>query len=411
MKKKQLIPDDTARLRTKAEEEYSRKRTSIPETISDAEAHRLLHELQVHQIELEMQNESMRQIMEKAEHAARQYADLYEEIYDYSPSGYFTLDRAGVIRKLNLSGATLLERERTNVVGVSFNLFIEEEDEEAFKRFLERVFAEQRKISTEVHLRVQSRETMLVHIEARIAEDDNSYLLTAIDITEHVMIEDELRSLNAQIRKDAFIKNELLNEVNHRVKNNLMTIIGLVLAEKRHALDDRNEGTRLVCEKIESRIRGLLKVHQMLSDHHWDPIALSELAFQICSLVIDNSPTPEKVSLEIAESNIEVLPREANNLALILNELTVNSSKYAFQQSVKPVVSIVILQENDLVMLEYRDNGPGYPPEVIQDGSHRVGLQLIRQLVEGLPDGDISFRNDGGAVVTMRFHVAEGADA
>ncbi|MGE5493461.1 MAG: hypothetical protein ACM31P_19555, partial [Actinomycetota bacterium] len=75
----------------------------------DFDAHRLLHELRVHQIELESQNEELR----TARLQAQAVLNDYTELYDFAPVGYFTLDRYGTIHQLNLSGATLLAVERS----------------------------------------------------------------------------------------------------------------------------------------------------------------------------------------------------------------------------------------------------------------------------------------------------------
>ncbi len=73
------------------------------------EMQRLVQELQIHQIELEMQNEELKQARDEAEAERERYLDLY----DFAPVGYFTLDRDGVIRQMNLTGARLLGLERS----------------------------------------------------------------------------------------------------------------------------------------------------------------------------------------------------------------------------------------------------------------------------------------------------------
>lgn len=76
----------------------------------------LLHELQVHQIELEMQNRQLREAQQELEEARDRYADLY----DYSPVGYLTLDESGIVLEINLTGAGMLGKERLNIVGQPF---------------------------------------------------------------------------------------------------------------------------------------------------------------------------------------------------------------------------------------------------------------------------------------------------
>src|SRR4030095_15007613 len=75
---------------------------------SEAEPRRLIHDLQVHQVELEMQNRELRESRELLEESRSRYADLY----DFAPVGYFTFDSEGRIREINLTGAALLGAPR-----------------------------------------------------------------------------------------------------------------------------------------------------------------------------------------------------------------------------------------------------------------------------------------------------------
>ena len=131
MKKDTKKQDEIAALRLKAEElhktKYAAKKASFGSgATSPTEANilKLLHELEVYQIELEMQNEELRRIRDIATHSAIEYANLYEEIYDFSPSGYFTLSNEGIICELNLSGARILGMERSSIVNKNFSQFV-----------------------------------------------------------------------------------------------------------------------------------------------------------------------------------------------------------------------------------------------------------------------------------------------
>jgi len=102
-----IVPQmDTVELRRVAEEQLREKPAADRRMVEDPL--RLLHELQVHQIELEMQNEELRQARSEVETALEKYADLY----DFAPVGYVSLDPVGTIRSANLTGAGLLNVER-----------------------------------------------------------------------------------------------------------------------------------------------------------------------------------------------------------------------------------------------------------------------------------------------------------
>ena len=130
-------PADAAELRRHAEERYRVRETAELHPPRTGEAtQRLVHELEVHQIELEMQNEELRRAQEELELSRKTYAELY----DFAPVGYFIFDACGLIREVNLTGAQLLGIERLKLANKSFVSFIADaEGREIFAGHLETV--------------------------------------------------------------------------------------------------------------------------------------------------------------------------------------------------------------------------------------------------------------------------------
>ena len=116
-----------SRLREEAEAELAR----VPQTRAPARSiEELLHELQVHQIELEMQNEELR----RAQLALEESRDRYVDLYEFAPVGYLTLTGEGVISEVNLTGAKLLGRERKEMLQRRFARFVTAEYSDRFHR-------------------------------------------------------------------------------------------------------------------------------------------------------------------------------------------------------------------------------------------------------------------------------------
>lgn len=109
---------------------------------------RLIHDLQVHQIELEMQNRELRQAQERLEEARERYADLY----DFAPVGYATLHPTGHIRDINLTGATLLGAARDDLIGRALSTYVNLADRRALHEHLEVCHGAQRRVTVEVSL-------------------------------------------------------------------------------------------------------------------------------------------------------------------------------------------------------------------------------------------------------------------
>jgi len=185
-------PTDEATLRARAENRLSEKtsRSEAADHDSTEETQRLVHELQVHQIELELQNEELQSARAELELGLERYTDLY----DFAPVGYVTLDRGGAIRKVNLAGARLLGQERARLVGANFGFFVSPESRPDFAAFVHKVFASQAKEIFEVALCPVESAPLWVHIEAMaVGDEGHECRAVLVDVTERRHLEDTLR--------------------------------------------------------------------------------------------------------------------------------------------------------------------------------------------------------------------------
>ena len=184
-------------LRSRAEERLDRRVPKPGAGKSGAEQARLLHELEVHQIELEMQNDELRQARAETESLLSQYSDLY----DFAPVGYVTLDREGAIRKANLEAAHLLGVERSRLQGSRLRGFVAGPDRRAFDEFLPRAFASHAVERRELALAREGREPLYVRFEFQAAEDGQTGRVVMLDLTEHRRADEQAR-LAAAVEKE-----------------------------------------------------------------------------------------------------------------------------------------------------------------------------------------------------------------
>lgn len=122
MPKRQNSADDSAKLRGRAEARLRDQKERVTPSVdrkSEADTQRQLHELEVHQIELEMQNEELIEARDKMEALSEKYTDLY----DFAPVGYLTLDQAGCISETNLAASVFLGEARSALVNRRFGPF------------------------------------------------------------------------------------------------------------------------------------------------------------------------------------------------------------------------------------------------------------------------------------------------
>jgi PAS domain S-box-containing protein len=196
MKKSVNKLKNNSSLRQKAEEMRKTKLPNSYSKLSEAEILKLVHELEVHQIELEMQNEELLTAKEIAEEASEKFTELY----DFAPSGYFTLSREGKISELNLTGSQMLKKERSVLVNSQFGFVVTNETKPIFNLFLEKTFKSNKKESCEVSLLTLGNQLIYVFISGIVAENNNQCHVTVIDITELKQAELKLRESEERYR-------------------------------------------------------------------------------------------------------------------------------------------------------------------------------------------------------------------
>ena len=174
-----------------------------------ADPQSLLHELQVHQIELELQNEQLRQAQAETETALERFADFH----DFSPAGFFTLGQDGTILQVNLSGARLLGLERGRLIGRRLGTFVSPAGRLVFGDFLQGMFAGGARRVCELELLGEAPSARIVQVTARLSPDRRECRTVVVDITEQKQVERALRESERRFRDIAGISADWVWEV------------------------------------------------------------------------------------------------------------------------------------------------------------------------------------------------------
>ncbi len=196
MKEKKREHRQARELRRQAEELLN-SRSLKAEELDPAEITNLLHELQVHQIELEMQNDELRQAQVALEASHARYTDLY----DFAPVGYLTLDETGLILDANLTAARQLAIPRSRLLQRPFPLLAARQDREKLRGHLRHVFQSQERQSTEVRLAPRDRPGFFVQVDSIFVQDADGKGLcrtSFTDITDRKRAEEVLRMNEAR---------------------------------------------------------------------------------------------------------------------------------------------------------------------------------------------------------------------
>lgn len=185
----------------------------------------ILHELQVHQIELEMQNRELREAQQQLEETRDNYADLY----DFAPVNYFSFDEKGLITNINLTGAGILGKVRANIIGLPFTTWLEKNSVDVFRKHLRKIFKSEIKISDELQIKNEDGKLLEVRIESmRSNFNTSSDFECPGDL--------ECRSVILDITESNCIKNKLLLQARQLklITDALPVLIAYIDANEKH---------------------------------------------------------------------------------------------------------------------------------------------------------------------------------
>ena len=194
-----LVPSP-AQLRDRAEEKLLPLEDLKSDSPSLEEARRVHHELRVHQIELEMQNDELRHAQAALEISRVRYFDLY----NLAPMGYCTLSTKGIILEANLTAATLLGIVRGTLLKSRFSRFIHTEDQDIYYLYLKRLFEGDQRQVCELRILKEHAEPFWARLESIVNRDESDAPVCRVvisDISEDKRMEEELRKSRQELEQ------------------------------------------------------------------------------------------------------------------------------------------------------------------------------------------------------------------
>ena len=243
---KPAVPTDNATLRHRAESRLKRQKVADRGPKTDLDTVRLLHELQVHQIELELQNEELQRAKDEVEAGLVRYTDLY----DFAPVGYFTLGPDGDILQINCTGALFFGVERARLVHRRLASLVAEPDRALLTAFIKRAFDQRTKEFYEMTLLPSKGRVLSVRLEANVSPEKPECRVVMADITERKLAEEAIHRLNTELEE--------------RVRQRTVTIrklaTELTLAEQR----ERTRLSHILHEDLQQLIIGASFILQPL---------------------------------------------------------------------------------------------------------------------------------------------------
>jgi PAS domain S-box-containing protein len=195
---------------------------------TDDKLQKTIHELEVHQIELEMQNRQLQEVQHELEESRNRYADLY----DFAPVGYVTLDKKGNMLEINLTAATMIGIERSYLLGTPFVSLVTQSDRKAFQDYLLQCQKASERTISEINLKVKKSNPITVQLLSAPVEDSQLnttlYRMAITDITARKQADENQRQLEARMRLAQKLKSlgVLTGGIAHDFNNMLAVILG-----------------------------------------------------------------------------------------------------------------------------------------------------------------------------------------
>ncbi|MFA4848843.1 MAG: PAS domain-containing sensor histidine kinase [Methanoregula sp.] len=370
---------DTSRivrsLRDNAEKQLAQSLKNLPD-LKGQPAEKLIHELQVHQIELETQAEELRRVQSALEESRDKYIDLYE----FAPVGYLTLSDKALIEEVNLKGATLLGIERGILINARFRKFIAPESLEQWDRYFINVLNQGEKQSCPIQLVRGDGTTFPAQLESlRISnssKEDPKVRVTISDITYIHQAEMALRISNKKL-------NLLSSITRHDILNELMVLSGslelAIKTMKGQAGIDHIKRAQKAADTIQ---------HQIAFTKVYEQIGVNAPIWQNCHRLIETAV--KEVNLEqIIVKNDFPAGTEIFADPLVVKvffNLVDNAVRYGGKIS---AIRFTVLERNGNHVVVCEDDGDGIlaseKEQIFKRGfgkNHGLGLSLSREILE-----------------------------
>jgi len=377
------LPDNISPLRAAAEAQLS----ATPGETSARSMADLLHELQVHQIELEMQNETLR----KAEFALSESRDRYLDLYEFAPVGYLTLSSECMIEAINLTGAKLLGAERNTLLRYHFAAFIVPEDRDRWLRRFQQITARGEAASVELAMQRSDGSVFQAQFDCvpqkgmrsdipGVGAGGTTLRVSFSDITHRIEAAQRLKGMSLRLlgaQEEA--RRQLANELHNRTSANLAAL-GINLDVAEIALNSRDwqeigarmSDNRALVQDTQSSIREICtELRPPALDYAGLAPAIETYASQF------SHRTGINVELDCKGARMKLPDHIESTLFRIAQEVLTNIAKHAQARNVQ----VQLCLESQPLCLNVVDDGRGFDPGALH-ATQGLGIINMREMAE-----------------------------
>ena len=413
-------------LRKRAEEKFRSDDAAFeaetPKPLSPGETRQALHELRVHQIELELQNEELRRAQVDLEALRARYFDLY----DLAPVGYFTLNETGFIVEANLMASELLGTERISLINKPLSGFVIPKDQDIYYKHRIHLFEKNAPQQCELRLVKKDGSRFWARLDSTVMQSADGMAVCRVvmsDITIQKRAEEERMNFERQVQQSHKLESLgfLAGGIAHDFNNLLQGIFGFIELANRESKDDRITGYLSEALHTTSRARGLTR--QILTFAKGGaPVRKTSPLFPFIRETVQFALSGSTVASHFtAPDDLWICSIDKNQIAQAINNIILNA-----QQAMPPGGTIEIaaanitlkdkehppLTKGNYVKLSITDSGCGIPKEIAghifdpffttRETGHGMGLAISHSIVNR-HGGSINVESEPGKGST--FHI------
>ncbi len=350
-----------AELRRQAMEALNSEASST-DKIPVEDARKLVEELYVHQVELEMQNEELRSMQRELEQSRKKFSDLY----DFAPVGYLTISEEGRIVEANLTAAKQLGMERSVLVGKPFNLYAVENSREELHLHLRKIFKTKQPHTCEIMLNGRGRVNRYVQLDSTYVLDSDGQGLTRTtmtDISDRKQAEEKLKIFagklehsNQELEQFAFIASHDLQEPLRKIQ-----AFGNMLGTR--CSDKLNEQEKDYLARMQSAAK---RMHQLIGDLlKYSRVAIRpelletvDLREAVMEVISDLEIKIKRLGANVEVFELPAVKAEKSQIRQLFQNLIANSLK--FHGDDQPHIKIYSRRTDHDCRIFVEDNGIGF---------------------------------------------------
>jgi len=392
------------------------------ESLSLQQSAELIHDLQVQQAELELQNEELRETQKQLVKSRDQYWILFNQ----APVGYALLDEHGLMREINQTLSEMLDRARADILNKPFSQYLHPDDQELFLARFRAIFRQPEKKSMELRLMTAAGKILFVNLEGRLTpltlasakpDTGKQHMLVALtDINQRKQAEADLAVVFRESLLASQAKSELLSSLSHELKTPMNAVLGftqLLLSEVEDRLSERQKNhlhqVLQSGEKLLRLIDNLLDLSRLQVgdlEVRLQTVAVSRVLAEVCAVLAEPAQKKRITIEDRLLPAVDQVYADPQRLRQVLLNLLGNAIKYHREEGRVTVSGETI--GADFVRINIEDDGPGIPDRIMADlfnpfrkkadyltstGGLGVGLPLSKRLME-LMKGSIEVQSN-----------------